>query len=262
MAMFDSLVPKYFKDFEEDKRELVEIISFLMQDVTNILLTGNECCGKTTLLNVIVKEFLKKNKGCSESSSILRLKDNGVQFCRNELKFFCKNRNEKMVIVDDIDTLSLSSQNILKNCISKYNKTTNFIFSCTNTKNVLHSIQSSLFVLKIPNVTSSLKINIIKKIDDLKISEESKAFIVNISPNIKCMFYYLQKCILSGISEIHDVKDVVCIINPDVFDTFTIYIKKRDLKSASELLLNLYDNGFSNIDIFDAFFSYIKMTFF
>ena len=52
--------PKYFKEFETNK-ELFEVIQNLMvTDTLNIMLIGNMGCGKTTIINAIIREYYGK----------------------------------------------------------------------------------------------------------------------------------------------------------------------------------------------------------
>ena len=71
--------------------------------------------------------------------SINSLKEQGIQYYRNELKTFCQTKSvilpkkKKLVILDDIDNINEQSQQVFRNCIDKYSQNVHFIASCTNT---------------------------------------------------------------------------------------------------------------------------------
>ena len=44
------------------------------------------------------------------------------------------------------------------------------------------------------------------------------------------------------------------------FDNYLQAFKKNDLKKAIQILQQLYDSGYSVIDIFDFFFTFLKST--
>ena len=65
-------------------RTLIEI------DDLNVLLVGNLCCGKTILLNIIIREYyeLKENEPIPENNILYinNLKEQGISFFRTEMK--------------------------------------------------------------------------------------------------------------------------------------------------------------------------------
>jgi DNA polymerase III delta prime subunit len=249
MIFAEKYLPRTFSDFGDEKQELMSIISSLIKDVVNILLVGNECSGKSCILDAIIAHL---------SLPVLRLKDYGVQYCRNDLKFFCQNRELKVVIVDDIDMFSESSQQILRNCIDKFSDKTYFVMSCSNPQKVLQSIQTLLFTLKIPDVSQSLKRSLLDQISEISLEEDVKEFIIETSQNIKCMLYNLQKCFFAGKTQLSDIKSLICTIHPLEFDEFTNALKNHLRQDATERILKLYNEGFSVIDILDAYYVYVK----
>ena len=56
---------------------------------------------------------------------INNLKEQGVNYYRNEMKTFCQSHSsifnkKKLVVIDDMDTLSEQSQQVFRNYIDKY----------------------------------------------------------------------------------------------------------------------------------------------
>jgi DNA replication protein DnaC len=86
--------PVNFDDFEIDS-EIITLLNTLIQiDNLNILLIGDTGCGKTTLLKAIMKEYYKNDiKNNLDDDNILHinnLKEQGINYYRNDVKTFCQ----------------------------------------------------------------------------------------------------------------------------------------------------------------------------
>ena len=160
--------------------ELHELISdFLELDRLSVLFIGNTSSGKTTLLNTIIREYYQLGKDSSfPENNILyinNLKDQGIQFFRNEMKTFCQSHSsiygkKKMVIIDDLDNINEQSQQVLRNYIDKYKQNVHFVTVCTNLQKVIESLQSRLHMIKI-EVPSILLLNLITGLTSLGASD-------------------------------------------------------------------------------------------
>ena len=110
--------PKYFDDFETN-HVLYEIIrNLFLIDKLNIMLIGNIGCGKTTVINAIIREYYHPLTPKEYNDNILvinNLKEQGISYYRTEVKTFCQtassiHKKKKLVILDDIDFINEQSQ--------------------------------------------------------------------------------------------------------------------------------------------------------
>ena len=138
--------PTKLKDFHFDK-QLIELIeTFIKIDNLNILLTGNSGCGKTSLINCIIKEYYGENYNPFNILTINSLKDQGISYYRTEVKIFCQTQSlipnkKKFIVLDDIDNINEQSQQVFRNCIDKYSNNIHFLASCCNPLKVIDSFQ-------------------------------------------------------------------------------------------------------------------------
>jgi DNA polymerase III delta prime subunit len=265
--------PIYFDDFEI-KDDLINILKLLVSiDFINILLVGGIASGKSSLLNAIIKEYYKgfTNKEYNENIlCINNLKDQGIGYYRNEVKTFCqtcsKIKNKKKIIfLDDIDLINEQSQQCFRNCIDKYSKNVHFISSCTNIQKVIESIQSRLTIIKITPLDKKNLYTIlhkIKKIENIIIDSNAEEFIINISNNIvKVLINYLEKFKLLNQPITLDLAIKLCVnISFVLFEEYTQLIKEKKLKEAILFIYNIYDKGYSVMDILDNYFLFVKIT--
>ena len=265
--------PLYFKDFETEEKELFPLLNTLISmDNLNVLLIGDNGSGKTSIMNAIIKEYYKDHpKSMDNVLFINNLKEQGINYYRTEVKTFCQTgssikERKKIVMLDDLDTINEQSQQVFRNCIDKYRHNVCFIASCYNTQKVIESLQSrfNIIKLKLLHKHSMLKIlKRIKKIEGLTIDDDAEDFILNVSnKSVKVLLNYLEKFKLLGEHVTIDVATNIC--TNICFYTYIEYtrtcIYDKDIVKAIKILYDIYDKGYSVMDILDNYFLFIKTT--
>jgi len=278
--------PYFIDDFHIDP-DFSSILKTLFEmDDLNMLFIGNTNSGKTTFLYSIIREYygLGKNDTISESNILFinNLKEQGIQFFRNEMKTFCRSRSnifgkKKLIIVDDMDTINEQSQQVFRNYIDKYKNNINFIAVCSNIQKIIESIQSRVHILHIPPLTEPKIKEIMENIiqcEKITIDEESKTYLLSISNNsIRNIINNLEKIHILG----KDIDILLCkkLCSNISFQQFEEFItalqphpsveqcsdtQNTPLQNAIKILYKIHDFGYSVIDILDYFFTFVKMT--
>jgi len=273
-TFIDKYKPYYLDDFctTDTFKQTVRIL--LNMDDLNILFIGNNNSGKTAMLNALIREYygLKKQDSFPENNILFvnNLKEQGIQYFRNDMKTFCQSRSsiygkKKLVIIDDIDTINEQSQQVFRNYIDKYNNNIQFISVCNNVQKVVESIQSRLHIIQIPPPEPSQISALMNKMiqnESISIDDESKQYILSISNmSIRSMISLLEKIYIYNKHIDKETCIKLCsIISNKEFDNYLFKLKNKDLPGAIQIMYELYDYGYSVIDIYDYFFSYIKTT--
>jgi len=266
--------PYYINDFCLDDTLLYTLKILLEIDNLNILFVGNSNSGKTTLLYALIREYygLKKDASLPENNILFinNLKEQGIQYFRNEMKTFCQSHSsiygkKKLVIIDDIDNINEQSQQVFRNYIDKYRNNIHFISVCSNIQKVIESIQSRLQLIKLnpPNDSQIENImNTIIKNENIEIDEESKQYLLLITNgSIRNLINYLEKMYILGEPiTIELCKNICSNISFHEFEKYVEHLKQNELTDAIQLLYNIHDYGYSVIDILDYFFSFTKLT--
>ena len=266
--------PKVLSDFYFDN-DLQQTIELLMQvDNLNVLFIGSPSTGKTSLLNVIMRNYYNLTEEQTiPSSNILyinNIKEQGIRYFRSEMKIFCQSKStirnkKKMIIIDDLDNISDQCQQVFRNYIDKYSNNINFVSSCCNGQKIIESLQSRLHLIKI-NYLQKPQINeIVNKIivnENINIDADSIEYLMKITNNsIHQIINYLEKIYLLNDSINMDMCKKICSnIYLDEFETYIEIAKKQDLQGSLQCIHNIYDDGYSVIDIFDFFFHFVKIT--
>jgi replication factor C subunit 2/4 len=265
--------PFFFKDFETEP-EMLEILNTLISmNNLNVLFIGDIGSGKTAFLNAVIREYYKGLEPTDYLDNILHinsLKEQGINYYRNDVKTFCQTCSsvkdkKKIIVLDDIDFINEQSQQVFRNCIDKYSHNVHFISSCSNSQKVIESLQSRLIIIKIKPLQRSNLIKIMRKItqlEQIEITDDAEDFILNVCNNTaKILINYIEKFKLLNEPITLELASNVCSnISLSTFEEYTQFLKDGQLKDAIRLLYNIYDKGYSVMDILDNYFVFVKIT--
>jgi replication factor C subunit 2/4 len=266
--------PIFFDDFEIDTAVITVLNTLIQMDNLNILFIGDMGSGKTSLLNALIKEYYKDNNSINNYNEnilhINNLKDQGINYYRNDVKTFCQTNSsiknkKKIIVLDDIDLINEQSQQIFRNCIDKYSHNVHFISSCCNIQKVIESLQSRFVIIKIKPLQRENMHKILNKIKhntNILITPEAEDFILNVSNNTaKTLINYMEKFkLLNELITLNLAINVCTNISFCTFEEYTICIKNKNLTDAINIIYTIYDKGYSVIDILDNYFLFIKTT--
>jgi DNA polymerase III delta prime subunit len=265
--------PNYFNDFQT-ATEIIEILNTLIKmDNLNILFIGDIGSGKTTYLNATIQEYYRGYEQQVYQDNILHinsLKEQGINYYRNDVKIFCQTcstikNKKKIIILDDIDVINEQSQQVFRNCIDKYSHNVHFIASCSNSQKVIESLQSRLTIIKIKSLQKEELNQIMQKIiyaEKIPISKDAQEFILNVSNNnAKILINYMEKCkLLNREIDLQLATNVCTNISFFIFEEYTHFLRNNQLSSAIKLIYEIYDRGYSVMDILDNYFLFVKIT--
>jgi DNA polymerase III delta prime subunit len=183
-------------------------------------------------------------------------------FCQTHSSIYGK---KKLVIIDDLDNINEQSQQVFRNYIDKYKHNIHFISVCTNVQKVIESIQSRLHILNISPPLPEQIHEIVDKIvtnENILLDRESKEYLIMISGgSIRILINLLEKIYILGEPVNIELCKKICFnISFKEFELYLNCIQNKDLQGAIKVMYNIYDYGYSVIDILDYFFAFIKLT--
>jgi DNA polymerase III delta prime subunit len=138
-------------------------------NIPNVILSGDHGTCKRTIAHIVAKQYLNdsfNSETCLEiNGSIYRGKDvistgnvpknsstpecNITDFVRR--KSVITGYKQKIIIINNFDSMTLEAQNSLRTIMEKYALDTRFILICNNTSDIIEAIQSRCIQLKTSN---------------------------------------------------------------------------------------------------------------
>ncbi len=236
------------------------------KSVPNMILTGEPGTGKTSTVLIIAKNIFKNKDDYNENVLELNASDDrGLSIINNTIIPFCQkitNSQEKIIILDEADSITNKAQNLLSNIIAEYKKNCRFVFICNDSTKVNESIQSKCMIINYPKLKNGFindKLIEICKKENIKYTKESIDELIFISDkdirksinNLECIKYTHQDLTIENIYKLLDKPKPAYIRN--ILD---LCLNDKFKESVIELT-RLYKNGYNASDILLTFLDYL-----
>lgn len=263
--------PKYYNNFYI-KKDYINLLKTLQQmDNLNILFIGRKGVGKTSIILASVREYYKLDLIPKHDVLFINsLKEQGIQYYRNNLKTFCQTKcsipnKKKIIILDDFDFINEQSQQVFRNYIDKYSHRVNFLISCKNNQKVIDNIQSRTTIIKlkpIDDINFNILFNKVKETENIKITSQAEKFLFCICSNsISQLLNNMEKFKLYNKEiNIENVKNICTNISFFSFENYTKACLNKNYEKSIKIIFNIYNKGYSVLDILDNYFYFIKIT--
>ena len=264
--------PKRYKEFVIGPEYIQLLQTLIEMDNLNFILVGDSGCGKTSLLEATMREYYENDTiPLPNILYINNLREQGIAYYRKEVKTFCQITStiagkKKFIVLDDIDLINDQSQQVFRNCIDKYSHNVHFIASCTNTQKVIESLQSRSILIKIKSVEVVLLQKILDRIkhgEGINITRPAERFILSICNNsIRLLINYMEKFnLLDEEITLSKARRICTNISFYDFEKYTeSWHTKKDMKEAVNIIIYIFEKGYSVIDILDGYFQFVKIT--
>lgn len=119
----------------------------------NMILAGPPGTGKTTSVMCLAHELL----GPNYAEAVLELNasdDRGIDVVRNKIKMFAQQKvtlppgRQKIVILDEADSMTAAAQQALRRTMEIYSSTTRFALACNQSSKIIEPIQSRCAIIR------------------------------------------------------------------------------------------------------------------
>ena len=236
------------------------------KSIPNMILTGEPGTGKTSTILIIAKAIYTDSKSYNENVLELNASDDrGLSIINNTIIPFCQkitNSLEKLIILDEADSITNKAQNLLSNIIAEYKKNCRFVFICNDSTKVNESIQSKCMIVNYPklrdNFINEKLIEICKK-ENINYTEDTIDELISISDkdirksinNLECIKFTSGDLTHENIYSLLD-RPKPCYIR-NILD---LCLNNKYNESVLELS-RLYKDGYNASDILLTFLDYL-----
>ncbi|KAK9745291.1 ATPase family associated with various cellular activities (AAA) [Popillia japonica] len=146
--------PQKFEEIVGNEDTIKKLSVFSKQgNLPNIIIAGPPGVGKTTTILCLARILL----GSSFKDAVLELNassDRGIDVVRNKVKMFAQQKvtlppgRHKIIILDEVDSMTDGAQQALRRTMEIYSNTTRFALACNYSEKVIDPIQSRCAVLR------------------------------------------------------------------------------------------------------------------
>ena len=245
---------------------------YLENSYFNLILEGESGCGKSSLINIIIKHYYNNNTSVINNHVcyISLLRDQGINFYKNEVKIFINNcianSYKKIIVIEDVEMFSDVIQQYFYELVKNYKNTIYFILSTSNILKINSNFSYLLDIIKFESLNHEYLLNILNTIiikENINIDINIKKYIINLSNNsINNLINNIEKIKLlyNNFESLNDVKelDIESNIIINYYDELINHCINKNKKEAVNFVLNLIHKGHSIIDILENFLYYVK----
>ncbi|KAF4554270.1 Replication factor C subunit 4-like protein [Elsinoe fawcettii] len=266
-------VEKYRPVFLDDivgNTETIERLKIIAKDgnMPHVIISGMPGIGKTTSILCLARQLL----GDAYKEAVLELNasdERGIDVVRNRIKGFAQkkvtlpNGRQKIVILDEADSMTSGAQQALRRTMEIYSSTTRFAFACNQSNKIIEPLQSRCAILRYARLTDAQVVKRLMQIckaEKLEYSDDGIAALVfSAEGDMRQAINNLQSTAAGfGFVNGDNVFRVVDSPHPIKVQAMIKSCYESKIDDALDTLKELWDLGYSCHDIISTMFKVTK----
>uniref|UniRef100_A0A914WSH4 Replication factor C subunit 2 n=2 Tax=Plectus sambesii TaxID=2011161 RepID=A0A914WSH4_9BILA len=239
-------------------------------NVPNIIIAGPPGCGKTTSVLALARELL----GTSFKDGVMELNasnDRGIDVVRDKIKNFAKQQvtlpggRQKMIILDEADSMTEGAQQALRRTMEVYSKTTRFALACNQSDKIIEPIQSRCAILRYSKLSDAQLLSRLLEVctvEQVKYADDGlEAIVFTAQGDMRQALNNLQSTVAGfGFVNAENVFKVCDEPHPELVRDMLINCSQGKLDEAYKVVHHLWKLGYSPEDIIGNIFRVCKIV--
>ncbi|KAI9766813.1 MAG: replication factor C subunit 4 [Geoglossum simile] len=266
-------VEKYRPVYLDDvvgNTETIERLKIIAKDgnMPHVIISGMPGIGKTTSILCLARQLL----GDAYKEAVLELNasdERGIDVVRNRIKGFAQKKvtlppgRQKLVILDEADSMTSGAQQALRRTMEIYSSTTRFAFACNQSNKIIEPLQSRCAILRYARLTNAQVVKRLMQICEVEKVEHSEdgieALVFSAEGDMRQAINNLQSTFAGfGFVSGDNVFKVVDSPHPIKVQEMIKACQEGKVDAALEILKELWDLGYSSHDIISTMFRVTK----
>ncbi|KAF2161077.1 hypothetical protein M409DRAFT_37610 [Zasmidium cellare ATCC 36951] len=266
-------VEKYRPVFLDDivgNTETIERLKIIAKDgnMPHVIISGMPGIGKTTSILCLARQLL----GDAYKEAVLELNasdERGIDVVRNRIKGFAQKKvtlpagRQKIVILDEADSMTSGAQQALRRTMEIYSGTTRFAFACNQSNKIIEPLQSRCAILRYARLQDSQVAWRVKQIceaEKVDYSDDGLAALVfSAEGDMRQAINNLQSTHAGfGFVNSDNVFRVVDSPHPIKVQAMVRHCQEQKVDEALDSLKELWTLGYSSHDIISTMFKVTK----
>ncbi|XP_050316300.1 replication factor C subunit 2 [Anthonomus grandis grandis] len=261
--------PQTFEEIVGNEDTITRLSVFATQgNVPNVIIAGPPGVGKTTTILCLAKIML----GPAFKDAVLELNasnDRGIDVVRNKVKMFAQQKvtlpqgKHKIIILDEVDSMTEGAQQALRRTMEIYSNTTRFALACNYSEKVIEPIQSRCAILRYSRLTDAQVLARVIQIcekENVKYTEDGlEAIVFTAQGDMRQALNNLQST-HNGFGEVNSVNvfKVCDEPHPMLIKDMLRSCVEGDIRKAYKVVEHLWNLGYAAEDIIKNIFKVCK----
>lgn len=265
----DKYRPRRFNEVVGNKKTLWLLSNLVNKKVSipNLLICGPSGCGKTICVDILCKRVISDN----HDARILRLTsfdERGIDNIRTTVKNFARGRVrsepnpsiEKIVVLDEADSMTPGAFQALRRIMEVYSNTTRFIIVCNNSTKIIEPIQSRCAILRFSKIGDEqicLRIRQVCHMANVEYDLEGVGALACVADGDMRSAINSLSSTVSAFQQVTADNVYKTCDSPQpakIFEILQLLGNEKDYVQACRRLKNICDEGYSPTDILSSFF--------
>lgn len=251
--------------------ETIERFKAIARDgnMPHMIISGMPGIGKTTSVHCLARALLGPELYHDAVLELNASDERGIDVVRGSIKTFSQKRvnlppgRHKIVILDEADSMTAGAQQALRRTMEIYSSTTRFAFACNMSNKIIEPLQSRCAILRFSKLTDAQvhhRLMDIIEAENVQYSDDGlSALVFSAEGDMRQAINNLQSTVSGfGFVNSENVFKVVDQPHPIVVQKIVEACHKRDIDEALVHLKQLWDRGYSSVDIISTMFRVTK----